>query len=117
MAPPLVTVSSRHDGNQGPAALEAVFHEASHVLVGGLMRQLEDAFRARGEDAPATLWHALLFFTTGEVLRRQLPEGYVPYAYARSLYARDPTWAKATREAAVEALVESCLLRHVVVLN
>ena len=34
------------------------------------------------------LWHALLFFTSGEVVKKRLGADYVPYAYRNGLYDR-----------------------------
>lgn len=33
------------------------------------------------------LWHAVIFYTTGELVRRELP-GYVPYAFKNGLWKR-----------------------------
>lgn len=60
---------------EGPAALEIVFHEASHGLSlrgDPLMKALADAAEARGVDSPRDLWHVALFYTTGETVRRVL---------------------------------------------
>jgi hypothetical protein len=69
-------------------ALEIVFHEASHTLVGRsdpIPEALAAATEARGIEPPRDLWHVLLFYTTGEAVRRTLEEagevGYVPYLY------------------------------------
>lgn len=87
-----VTISSADPRNQGEAALEILFHEASH----GLARLVSDAiareYRRRNKPIPRELWHAVLFYTTGEVVRRALsadrPGQYMPYAYRHGLYAR-----------------------------
>jgi hypothetical protein len=91
--PAVITVSSHSPPNRKPTPLETVFHEASHEL----MRPLLDAFHAeftrQGKPPPRMLWHALLFFTAGEVVRHHLGPDYVPYAHANGLYDRDPEWA------------------------
>jgi hypothetical protein len=95
-----VTVTSVGAGNQGDAALEMLFHEPSHALVssrnGPVAEALARAFAARGKPVPRDLWHAILFFTTGELARRALEEGgvkgYTPYAYQYGLYSRSPAW-------------------------
>ena len=73
---------------QGPAALEIVFHEASHLLMdhGDPLRQaLDRAASAAGFRLPGDLWHVVLFYTTGETVRRVLNEGgkpgYTPMVY------------------------------------
>jgi hypothetical protein len=94
------TVSSLSAGNEGDAALEMLFHEPSHALVsprkGPVAEALGRAFGARGKPVPRDLWHAVLFFTTGELARRALEEGgvkgYSPYAYKNGLYARSTEW-------------------------
>jgi len=88
LGPMHITISSVDPGNQGDAALEILFHEASHALVGKTRAALADAlvsqnrlFRTRN------FWHALLFYTAGEFARRHL-EDYTPYAVKNGLYDR-----------------------------
>jgi len=104
-----LTISSADPRNQGPAALEVLFHEASHTLAGAVRDAIVRECRRLGKPIPRDLWHALLFYTTGEMVRRVLnapddsagrtsttPEGsggssasnYTPYAYRFGLYAR-----------------------------
>jgi hypothetical protein len=73
---------------QGPAALEVVFHEASHLLMGRgdpLRQALESAAGAAGFRLPGELWHVVLFYTTGEAVRQILDDGgksgYTPMLY------------------------------------
>ncbi len=96
--PPRVTISSTDPRNQGPSALEVLFHEASHALAGAVRDAIARECRMRSKPIPRDLWHALLFYTTGEMVKRALsaPEGtgsrgsgaYTPYAYRYGLYAR-----------------------------
>ena len=94
-----VTVSATDARNQGAEALEVLFHEASH----GIADTVEDAIfrecRQRDKPIPRDLWHALLFYTTGEVIRPVALDaassapgagssGYVPYAVREGLYKR-----------------------------
>lgn len=64
-----VTIASTDPRNQGAAALEVLFHEASH----GIATQVEQAIarecRQREKPIPRDLWHALIFYTTGEVIK------------------------------------------------
>jgi len=93
-----VTISSTEPRNQGPAALEMLFHEASHGLAGAVRDGIARECRARNKPIPRDLWHALLFYTTGEIVKRafslsEIPAGhspgqYMPYAYRYGLYAR-----------------------------
>ena len=95
--PPLVTIASGLPSYQGDAALEMVFHEASHVVSDpGLEAAIDRACRARGRAVPGSLWHAVLFYTAGEIARRLIP-GYTPYATVNGLYARAPGWDAAER--------------------
>lgn len=87
------TICSRDPANQGAAALEVVFHETSH----GMIDRVADAISAAEADVNARnpketfhsgkLWHAVLFYTAGEVVAQQVP-GYVAYADKNGLWTR-----------------------------
>jgi len=108
-----VTISSTDSRNQGDEAFEVLFHEASH----GIGEPVQDAIvrecRQRGKAIPRDLWHALIFYTTGEVIKPVLTsaagelqnqqgsgksnanrapapalQGYTPYAIREGLYQR-----------------------------
>ncbi len=94
-----LTISSTDPRNQGPAALEVLFHEASHALAGAVRDTIIRECRQRGKPIPRDLWHALLFYTTGEIVKRALAKdlsvpdapargNYRPYAYKFGLYTR-----------------------------
>ena len=74
-APPgfagLATLNPSVEGGS-PAAIECVFHEASHVVDAQLVRWIEEESARQGTLPPADLWHALLFYTSGELTRRAL---------------------------------------------
>jgi len=55
-----------------PAAVECVFHEAAHVLDATLVRWVEEESARQGRATPRDLWHAILFYTAGELSRRAL---------------------------------------------
>jgi hypothetical protein len=70
------------------AALEVVFHESSHLLMDRgdpVMQALVKAAGAAAFRIPDDLWHVVLFFTTGEAVRRILEDdghpGYTPMVY------------------------------------
>jgi hypothetical protein len=110
LEPLRVTISSLDARNQESEALEVLFHEASH----GIAKPVEDAIvrecRQHEKAIPRDLWHALIFYTTGEVIRPVMvavgPQGdpdlistggstpsnpgkdYVPYAFREKLYQR-----------------------------
>jgi len=96
--PVRLTISSSDPRNQDSAALEVLFHEASHALAGAVRDAIVRECRMRGKPIPRDLWHALLFYTTGEMVKRALvasgnpaargPGSYTPYAYRYGLYAR-----------------------------
>jgi len=86
LEPTLISVSGRDERNQGNDGLEIVFHEASHALMGPLAEALGRTCPA----APRQLWHAVLFYTTGQIVARVLGPGYVPYADKQKLWDRLP---------------------------
>jgi hypothetical protein len=93
-----VTISSKDSRNQGEAALEILFHESSHGLAGPVQDAIVRECRQRNKPIPRDLWHALLFYTTGEAVKSAMraappsPDaakpGYIPYAVREGLYAR-----------------------------
>jgi hypothetical protein len=95
-----VWVSSTRPAYQTPsAALEVVLHEASHLLAGNrtpLRAALDSAQSGASGAAPADLWHTVLFYITGETVRRVLAEAgdstHTPLIYALDIFGqvRDP---------------------------
>jgi hypothetical protein len=63
-----VTICSTDPHNQGPSALEVLFHEASHEIAIPVQNAIARECRQREKPIPRNLWHALIFYTTGEVL-------------------------------------------------
>jgi hypothetical protein len=90
---PHILVSSTHSSNQGLAALEAVFHEASHSLSlpnSPLSNALRNAATQAGASVPPDLVHQVHFFITGEAVRRVLAEHgetYTPHLFALTLFS------------------------------
>jgi hypothetical protein len=83
----LITVSSATPANQGNASLEILFHEASHALIGKIQRALAAECAAEHVSLqPPTLWHAVIFYTTGESVRELIPD-YTPVADALGLWS------------------------------
>jgi hypothetical protein len=64
-----VTIASSDPRNQGGAALEVLFHEASHGIATPVELAIVRECRQRDKPIPRDLWHALIFYTTGEVIR------------------------------------------------
>ncbi|MDH3523412.1 MAG: hypothetical protein OES32_07470 [Acidobacteriota bacterium] len=90
-----ILISSSYEGQ---AALEIVFHEASHLLMDRgdpVQRALAEAASALGMPRPDDLWHVVLFYTTGETVRRVLEEAgdpeYTPMIY--SIFERS-SWVR-----------------------
>lgn len=91
-----VTVASTDARNQGPEALEILFHEASHGISDNVQSAILRECRQRDKPVPRDLWHALLFYTTGEIIRPAVfpsdaaaaKAGYIPYAVREGLYKR-----------------------------
>ena len=92
--PITITLSSTDPGNQGASGFEVLFHEASHALAERVSNTIARECRERGKPIPRDLWHALLFYTTGEVVQRALKSSnaqagsYAPYAVREGLYTR-----------------------------
>jgi hypothetical protein len=106
-----VTISSTDPRNQGSTALEVLFHEASHGIAQPVEAAIIRECRQRDKAIPRDLWHALVFYTTGEVIRPIMarseaaddnsddpaspPSGkgsataYKPYAFREGLYRRN----------------------------
>jgi hypothetical protein len=81
-------ISSTVKGTQGLAALESLMHEPSHAIVDSdsqyaIGSDLKRAAAETGLRPSANLWHAILFYTSGELTRRALARrgvsDYRPY--------------------------------------
>ena len=69
-------ISSTVKGTQGFGALESLMHEPSHAIVGSdshaIGSDLKRLTAETGLRPMANLWHAILFYTSGELTRRAL---------------------------------------------
>jgi hypothetical protein len=77
------TISSTHPDNQDWSGVEAVYHELSHALVPTLAARLNAAL-GNAARQNGTLWHAIQFYLTGEVIRDALATrnvNYTPMVY------------------------------------
>jgi hypothetical protein len=91
-----VLISSTDPRNQGDSALEVLFHEASNGIAEPVQLAINRECRQRDKAIPRDLWHALVFYTTGEVIKPVLngengnADGseYTPYAFRERLYQR-----------------------------
>ncbi len=119
-----VTIGAADPRHHGLAGLEVLFHEASHGWDATVEDDLTRAARGEGRVIPRDLWHAVVFFTAGELTRRTLAATdtvYVPYAVAQgmstgvyaevwpSVVAAWTPWldGRSTRAAAATALVRA----------
>jgi hypothetical protein len=122
-------VSSFNPSYEGFAALEMLFHEASHGILDEhsdlVTRTIERASRARGLPPPRDLTHAIIFYTAGELARRNLAgvgvADYVPVAVRRGIWTRawpafknplEQFWqpyldGKTTLEAAIAQIIQA----------
>jgi len=94
--PPHILINSSSEHHDADAALEAIFHEASHTIIGPRDGATTILLRATAERlgvaVPRDLWHVILFYTTGDVVRRVIEERtgreYQQYLYATGLFQR-----------------------------
>jgi hypothetical protein len=89
--PTHITIGASDPRHQGLAALELVFHEASHRWDAQLMKGVDDAAKQLSIPPPRNLWHGLLFFNAGtitsEVLRAAGIDDYETYADKENMFA------------------------------
>jgi len=64
-----VTISSTDPRNQGDAAFEVLFHDASHGIAEPVQQAIIRECRQRGKAIPRDLWPALILYTTSEVIQ------------------------------------------------
>jgi hypothetical protein len=90
-----VVISSTDPRNQGNSALEVLFHEASNGIAEPVQLAINRECRQRDKAIPRDLWHALVFFTTGEIIKPVVNAEnagaggeYMPYAFRERLYQR-----------------------------
>jgi len=87
------TISTVDPASQGPAALETVFHETTHGMMDKVWSAMDaaeanmNAHSSRPALDTGTLWHAVLFYTIGQLVTDRIP-GYIPYADENGLWTR-----------------------------
>ncbi len=92
--PSHINVASLLPSNgEGLAPFETLFHEVLHTMDDSLLTVLQTAFRASGKRWPRDPTHAFIFYTAGEVTRRQFPE-HVPFAEAVGMWMRNTDFAR-----------------------
>jgi hypothetical protein len=77
-----ITISSSDPSYRGYAGLEMVFHEASHGfgLFDALIQPMNRIAADQKVMLPPQLWHAVLFYTAGEITRRELNANGIDYS-------------------------------------
>jgi len=120
LEPTHIVISTAEPANRGNSGFEILFHEASHGLIRPIQNMISEEGRRQNAYLPRRdLWHVFLFFTTGEIVKRELGQVYVPYGYKNGLYtgtwgayagALERFWipvidGKAEKAAAIEAIV------------
>ena len=110
--------------DRGPRALELLFHEATHTLMGRqhpVQLALQEAAERLEVERPRDLWHAVQFFQTGEAVRSILEEAgeeaYEPMMFALDIFGKyhevlKAEWTgylngRASLEEAAEALLRA----------
>ncbi len=88
----IIMPSGRPD-YQGLAALEMLYHEASHTTVTDtLVAAINDRMKAAHRQGESDLWHVLQFYTVGKVTQDVLKQSanleYQPYALKNGLYQK-----------------------------
>jgi hypothetical protein len=84
--PTLITISS--GGPVMQTAVESLFHEASHAMI----QKISDALAAELDSQKKlfqrrAFWHAVLFYTTGEIAQRHL-DNYTMFGIQKGVVER-----------------------------
>jgi hypothetical protein len=94
--PTHIMISSLASDGKDPVSLESVMHEACHAteLYDPLVAGIDQAYSSIGKKAPERLWHAVHFYTVGEITREVMDDhgepDYVPYADRNRFYDTKP---------------------------
>jgi hypothetical protein len=91
--PSHINISSTDPGNRGAASFESLFHEVLHTMDDSVLTALQTAFRAQKKRFFRDPTHPFIFYTAGELTRREFP-GYVPFAESAGLWTRNSDFAK-----------------------
>src|SRR3984957_5274135 len=90
-----IIISSTDPRNQGLAALEVLFHEASNGIAEPVQLAINRECRQRDKAIPRDLCDALVFYTPGEVIKPMMKNfdgnangEYTPYAVRERLFLR-----------------------------
>jgi hypothetical protein len=81
----LIVVSSTDDATGGRYGLETLLHESSHQWDEEIRGRLIAMAAKQGKTVPGLLSHALIFYTSGELVTEVFPD-HVPYAVEYGLW-------------------------------
>jgi hypothetical protein len=81
----LIVISSTDEATAGMLGLETLLHESSHQWDAEVDRRLAAIAAKQGKPLPSLLSHALIFYTSGELVGEAVP-GHVPYAVKAGLW-------------------------------
>ena len=76
-----------------PVSFELLFHEVLHTMEDSVVRVLETSFRAQKKRWFRDPTHPFIFYTSGEIARREFP-GHIPFAEEAGIWTRNPDFAK-----------------------
>jgi hypothetical protein len=86
------TIAPSGQGSEVDMGVETIFHEASHAVDAAIMRMIAEESARQKVRTPRNLWHAVIFYTTGELVRHELgmvgDSHYMPYAYRFDVYSK-----------------------------
>ncbi|MCH8622464.1 hypothetical protein [Undibacterium sp. TS12] len=88
-----IVIPSGRPDYQSLAALEMLYHEASHTTVtDAIVTAINNRMKATHHQGESDLWHVLQFFTVGKVTQDVLKQSgnleYQPYALKNGLYQK-----------------------------
>jgi hypothetical protein len=83
----LIEFASKEPSIDGALGLEILFHESSHQWDAEMAERLEFVARAQQRSVPDGLLHALIFYTSGAIVKELIPE-HVAYAEKFGLWNR-----------------------------
>jgi hypothetical protein len=113
-------MSSLDPGQAGTLGLEGAFHEAAHQWDEDVIALLNAEAKRQDTRVPNALWHAMIFYTAGDAVRREIP-GHKTQAEDNDMWSRGPfapfkdeldrAWlpwldGKGTRDEAIAALIK-----------
>jgi hypothetical protein len=81
----LIVFATLDEAIGGPHGLEILLHESSHQWDDEIDARLTAIARKQGKAVPSLLSHALIFYTSGEIVSELVP-GHVPYAVKNGLW-------------------------------